>query len=306
MRFYPFVPVLLSIFYGVAVGQDESDRMTVSSSSIEIVGTATGGTVSIGVAGSPSKQVTVTTAQGDSTADIAQRLATAAPNSQAPFANGVTAAGAQVKISNTQLGDIFIKSTDLGINQFSNVSNFTTTPSSATKSVTLKWTVPDPAPAFLYIFKSNAHLTSVDASAGSYVDSDFDTDPDGQSSSTTYSVIAGYKNASGGITRFSDIIRVRTCNPVFMVNDVFSIASTGTSNGKVGSAFSQTMLINGGVAPITWSVINGSLPLGLALSGDGIISGAPTTVGTSNFTLKSTDSTGATSTKDFSIKITKF
>jgi len=66
--------------------------------------------------------------------------------------------------------------------------------------------------------------------------------------------------------------------------------------GTVGTLNSQTLAT--GDTPITWSLESGSLPNGLDLPGN-TISGTPTTAGTSNFTVKATNSIGsATSTVD--------
>ncbi|HEY2442332.1 MAG TPA: Ig domain-containing protein [Streptosporangiaceae bacterium] len=46
----------------------------------------------------------------------------------------------------------------------------------------------------------------------------------------------------------------------------------------------------GGVAPYTWSIIDGSLPAGLTLHPGGLISGTPTAVGTASFAVAVTDS----------------
>jgi len=57
------------------------------------------------------------------------------------------------------------------------------------------------------------------------------------------------------------------------------------------TAYSQTLNATGGVPPYNWSIANGSLPAGIALnSGTGVISGTPTAVGTSTFTVQVTDS----------------
>jgi hypothetical protein len=64
--------------------------------------------------------------------------------------------------------------------------------------------------------------------------------------------------------------------------------------GLVGQSFSQTLTVDGGTAPYTWSIVSGSLPDGLGLNfSTGTISGTPTTVGMFNFTYGVSDATGA-------------
>jgi len=60
------------------------------------------------------------------------------------------------------------------------------------------------------------------------------------------------------------------------------------SNGKVGESYQEILFLQGGTEPYTWSITKGSLPDGLRLE-SGIISGIPTTSGTSTFTIKCVD-----------------
>ena len=54
-----------------------------------------------------------------------------------------------------------------------------------------------------------------------------------------------------------------------------TITTTTLPNGTVGTAYNQTLIADG-TAPITWRITDGSLPDGLSLSEDGVLSGTPT------------------------------
>jgi Bacterial Ig-like domain len=71
--------------------------------------------------------------------------------------------------------------------------------------------------------------------------------------------------------------------------------------GTVGTAYSQTFAATGGTPPYSWLVTVGTPPAGLTLSAAGVLSGTPTTAGTSNFTVQVTG--GAASTSAFVLTI---
>lgn len=74
---------------------------------------------------------------------------------------------------------------------------------------------------------------------------------------------------------------------------------------RQASAYSATLGAAGGTAPYHWSV-SGSLPAGLSLSTAGVITGVPTAAGTTNVTLKVTDSgtpTAASATRTLRLTV---
>ena len=82
------------------------------------------------------------------------------------------------------------------------------------------------------------------------------------------------------------------------------ITTTSLPNGQIGVAYSQTVQATGGVTPYSWSIVSGSLPAGLSLgSSTGTLSGTPTASGTSNFTVRVTDSQGTPDTDDQALSI---
>ncbi len=82
------------------------------------------------------------------------------------------------------------------------------------------------------------------------------------------------------------------------------IVSGAPPSGTVGVAYTTALSATGGVAPYTWSILSGSLPTGLILNPtSGVITGTPTTQGSSTFTAQAQDSTGAKASAPFVIVI---
>ena len=79
------------------------------------------------------------------------------------------------------------------------------------------------------------------------------------------------------------------------------ITTENLPNGTIDVGYNQALTATG-ADPIIWSMESGNLPNGLTLSAGGIISGTPTSVTTSNFTVKATNSFGS-DTKALSITI---
>lgn len=75
-----------------------------------------------------------------------------------------------------------------------------------------------------------------------------------------------------------------------------SPANGSAFNGSVGTGFSQSFVVSGGVAPYQFSplaVNGGTLPSGLSFNiGSGTLSGTPTSAGTVSFSITGSDSTG--------------
>jgi hypothetical protein len=72
------------------------------------------------------------------------------------------------------------------------------------------------------------------------------------------------------------------------------IATTSLPSATSGSLYSTTLVAIGGNPPYSWSVITGSLPSGLNLSTSGVISGTPSSQGSSSFTAQVTDASTPT------------
>lgn len=82
-----------------------------------------------------------------------------------------------------------------------------------------------------------------------------------------------------------------------------TLSPTTLPNGTIGVAYSQTITASGGTSPYTYAVTAGSLPAGVSLSSDGILSGSPTGTGTANFTVTATDANSCTGARAYSITV---
>jgi hypothetical protein len=86
-------------------------------------------------------------------------------------------------------------------------------------------------------------------------------------------------------------VNTKTSPVTITVQAVPALTFTGSlPNGIVNVAYSQTLQATGGVGPYTYAITAGALPAGLTLSPGGVVSGTPTAVGASSFTVTATDS----------------
>jgi hypothetical protein len=89
------------------------------------------------------------------------------------------------------------------------------------------------------------------------------------------------------------------CPTVITVNPANPTLPAGTA----GQPYSQTFTATGGTAPHTFMVSAGTPPPGLNLSSGGLLSGAPTGLGTFTFTVKATDASGCTGERRYTLLI---
>ena len=74
-------------------------------------------------------------------------------------------------------------------------------------------------------------------------------------------------------------------------------------DGTTNQPYSQTLTPSGGTGPYSVFVSAGTLPPGLTLSSDGLLSGTPTTAGTTDFSVSAADTNGFTASRDYSLFI---
>ncbi|HNJ43007.1 MAG TPA: putative Ig domain-containing protein, partial [Acidobacteriota bacterium] len=72
----------------------------------------------------------------------------------------------------------------------------------------------------------------------------------------------------------------------------FTVTPDSLPLGAVNNTYTQTLSVTGGVGPYTFGLKSGTVPPGIELSPDGIVTGTPTVVGNYLFTIRITDSRG--------------
>jgi alpha-tubulin suppressor-like RCC1 family protein len=90
-----------------------------------------------------------------------------------------------------------------------------------------------------------------------------------------------------------------------IAHDAPLVTTDALASAVTGIAYNQVLSASGGSGSyVSWQVVSGELPSGLALSaGAGVISGTPSATGTFTFTIEVKDSDGLSSTKQFSIVV---
>ena len=92
---------------------------------------------------------------------------------------------------------------------------------------------------------------------------------------------------------------IMLATPLILVDNFALPAAT------VGVGYHQTLAVNGGTAPYTYSLVDGILPTGLVLSTDGTLSGSARTPGTSIFTVLIVDANGVRGQQSFRLVVVK-
>ncbi len=88
---------------------------------------------------------------------------------------------------------------------------------------------------------------------------------------------------------------------VTMTCATINVSPTIIPNGTVGTAYSQQFTAIGGTAPYTFEA--SSLPAGLILTSEGLLSGTPTAALTTHFRITATDSNSCSGYQDYQVRI---
>src|SRR5438105_7162104 len=82
-----------------------------------------------------------------------------------------------------------------------------------------------------------------------------------------------------------------------------AITTTSLPDGMASQPYTAHLQASGGSGSFTWKIGSGSLPAGLSLSSAGDLTGTPTTVATSSFSLEVDDTAGASSSANLGIRV---
>lgn len=82
-----------------------------------------------------------------------------------------------------------------------------------------------------------------------------------------------------------------------------TITTESLVGGVVGVAYRGAVAAQGGFSPYQFSVASGSLPAGLSLSSEGMITGTPTSMGNASFEVEVRDAMSATQRKGYTIAV---
>ncbi len=89
-----------------------------------------------------------------------------------------------------------------------------------------------------------------------------------------------------------------------VINAALNITTTSPlTQGVRLSSYSNSIIATGGVSPRAFSIFSGSFPSGLTMNSAGVVSGTPSTAGTSSFTVRVQDTLGYHFDKSFSLTI---
>ncbi|BBJ98562.1 hemagglutinin [Xanthomonas campestris pv. campestris] len=135
--------------------------------------------------------------------------------------------------------------------------------------------------------------------------------PNGVVLDTATGGLSGMPTLSGTFN-FTLTVTDSTPSPAAQANQSYTLSIAGATlvpsqptlpPAVRGTPYSQVLTATGGVAPYTYSVASGTLPAGLTLASNGVLSGTPTAEGSTSFTIAVADAGNATATQAYTFTV---
>jgi len=131
--------------------------------------------------------------------------------------------------------------------------------------------------------------------------------PPGLTLNPTTGLVSGNPTATGTfpfVIQLTDSTKT-TITHSFTIVISLSISPPSLPGGTAGTAYPpQTLTVTGGTQPYTFTISSGTLPAGITLGQTtGVISGTPTAIGSSQFTVMITDASQLTATEAYTLVI---
>ena len=91
----------------------------------------------------------------------------------------------------------------------------------------------------------------------------------------------------------------------FLPADAHSVevVDTNVPGGQITVPYSHSFSATGTIEQVTWSLVSGTLPVGLTLGADGVLNGTPAMVGVSTFTVNAEDEVFRSGSKQLTVEI---
>ncbi|RLP96096.1 hypothetical protein EAD89_00270 [Micromonospora sp. BL4] len=160
-----------------------------------------------------------------------------------------------------------------------------------TNAATVSWTTPADGGSAITGYTVTPYLGGVAQAPRTYPGAVTTQVVSGLTAGSTYTFRVAAANAGGTGAQSAPSTAVT-------VNAPPTLNFSPPPAGRVGVPYRDQLGVNGGTAPFTWSVSAGSLPAGLTLDPvTGLLSGVPTTAGSSSFTVQVSDSFNQSATR---------
>ncbi|MFF5291090.1 ExeM/NucH family extracellular endonuclease [Paractinoplanes globisporus] len=164
---------------------------------------------------------------------------------------------------------------------------------------------PGAAGGTLFVAASSTGVLPTDSSVIDKIGWGTSNSPEGTAPSGN-SVVLSYQRAADGTDTDNNAADFQVATPTPTAKEAptgVSVVNPGTQNATAGTAIAPiTLSASGGVGPYTWTATG--LPAGLDISDTGVISGTPTTAGTSSVTVTATETGGVAGSATFSFVVT--